>query len=794
MSVRVLPSPCRWFRVALVLALVLWAAQGVHAAAAAAESAAASGSVLRQLADPSGGGPSARPHAWAVLAAALGLSLGAPLLLVLRQNRQLRRDGAALQARVAQMAVAQESLQRAQRIASLGSWDWRMAEDQLYWSPEIYRMLGIEPSRVAARYAAFRACVHPDDRTAVDAAMRRARTQGTTHEITHRIVLPGGEVRVLRQNAELMRDAAGSPARLVGTMVDVTDRDRTVRALHQSEETLRRVIEGLPVVLWVIDAEGRFVLSEGKGLEVIGLKPGQVVGSDLFELYRDHPGIVADTRRVLGGEACACTWHVGPVVFETHYSPLRAPDGSVNGAIGVAIDVTERKRSEERLAYLASFDPLTGLPNRALFLDRLGHAMHVADRGGRHLALLFVDLDDFKHVNDSLGHAAGDDLLQQVAARLGSAVRASDTVSRLGGDEFTIVVEGLTHDEDAAHVAAKVLEQSARPYLLGTREVYVTASLGIAVYPRDGRSVESLLMSADAAMYRAKENGRHGYEFFTQAISARMQERLELGNELRGALANGEFLLHYQPKVAVADGSVIGFEALLRWRNPRLGEVSPATFVPLLEETGMIVEVGEWVLAQACRWAARLPADGAPAPGISVNVSARQFRHPRLDEVVRRTLADAGLPAGRLELEITESSLVDLHANLQTMQRLKALGIELSIDDFGTGYSSLSYLKRFPVDRLKIDASFVRDVAIDPDDAAIASAIIGLAHHLQLRVIAEGVESAEQFEFLRREGCDEVQGYLFARPMPAAEASDWLAARQAGARRAASSEAEMQAT
>ncbi|MFT3821496.1 MAG: EAL domain-containing protein [Rubrivivax sp.] len=712
------------------------------------------------------------------LTATLLLSMGVSLAVVLRKNRQIGAHAAALQSHSERMAAAQDSLERAQCIAALGNWDWQIAEDRLFWSQETYRIFGLDAGHFGASYEAFLACVHEDDRGTVDAAVRRTLAGGGNYDVTHRIVRPDGEQRFVHENGELIADAAGRPVRMIGTVMDVTERERTLRALHQSEETLRRVIEGLPVVLWMIDAEGRFVLSEGKGLEVIGRKPGEVVGQSLFELYRDHAEILADTRRALAGQAFACSWQIGEVVLDTRYSPLCDRDGAVNGAIGVAIDVTERKQSEDRLAYLANYDPVTGLPNRSLFRDRLAHAMLGADRNGQRVALLFVDLDDFKHVNDSLGHAAGDELLQQVAARLGAAVRANDTVSRLGGDEFTVIVEGLAREEDAVHVAANILEQSARPYLLGAREVYVTASVGIAIYPRDGANADALLMNADAAMYRAKENGRHGFEFFTQAISTRAQERLELGNELRGALARGDFSLHYQPKVAVGggrEGQVIGFEALLRWRNPRLGPVSPAMFIPILEESGLIVEVGEWVLGEACRWAAGLPARaGQRPPTVSVNLSARQFRHPHLDALVQRALADAGLPAERLELEITESSLMDLQTNLQTMQRLKALGVSLAIDDFGTGYSSLSYLKRFPVDRLKVDASFVRDVADDPDDAAIVTAIVGLAHHLQLRVIAEGVETREQLDFLRRQGCDEVQGYWFARPMPADEALAWL--------------------
>ena len=708
------------------------------------------------------------------LAAMFALSLMASLALLIRKNRQIGSKASALRLQALQMIEVQDSLMRAQHIAAMGNWDLRIAENRLYWSEETHRIFGVDRSRFAASYEAFMDRVHADDRGAVGDAMRRALDDGEPYDITHRIVLPGGEVRYVRENAEVMRGADGAALRMIGTVMDVTERERTVRALHESEETLRKVIEGLPVVLWMIDGDGRFLLSEGKGLQAMGLRPGQVVGLSLFEFYAHVPEIVEDTRRVLAGQAFACTRQLGDVAFELRYSPLRDEAGVVKGAIGVAIDVTERKQSEDRLAYLANYDPLTGLPNRFLFRDRLTHAMHAADRQHNRVALLFVDLDNFKNINDSLGHAAGDELLEQVAGRLGAVVRSTDTVSRLGGDEFTVILENIAHDEEAVRVAAHVLEQSVRPYVLGAREVYVTSSVGIAMYPQDGDSVDLLLMNSDAAMYRAKENGRNAFEFFTKEINARAHERLELGNELRGALARGEFSLHYQPKVAIADGTVIGFEALLRWNNERLGAVPPAVFVPILEEIGLIVEVGEWVLRAACRWAAGVRVAAGQAPGIAVNLSARQFRHPHLDRIVQSALLSSGLPACRLELEITESSLLDLEANLQTMDRLKRMGVGLSIDDFGTGYSSLSYLKRFPVDRLKIDASFVRDVAVDPDDAVIVVAIIGLAHHLQLRVIAEGVETPEQMAFLRRHGCDEAQGYLLARPMPAELALQWL--------------------
>jgi diguanylate cyclase (GGDEF)-like protein/PAS domain S-box-containing protein len=705
------------------------------------------------------------------------LSLTTSLVIVIRKNRQIGANADALRRQAVQMAEVQDSLVRAQRIAALGNWDWQITEGRLFWSDETWRIFGVPKGSITITDQAFLERVHVEDRRAVHMAASRAMATGEPYDITHRIVLPSGEIRIVRENAEVIRDDTGTVVRMIGTVLDVTARERAVRALHDSEDKLRKVIEGLPVVLWMIDREGRFLLLEGNGVDTLGLKPGEVVGRSLYEVFSQSPEVIEDTHRVLTGQTFACTRQIGVLSFELRYSPLRDDAGEVKGAIGVAIDVTERQQSQDRLAFLANYDPVTELPNRFLFMNRLTHALQSADRHQTQVALLFVDLDDFKHVNDSLGHAAGDQLLKEVAARLGAVVRSTDTVSRLGGDEFTLVLEGLAHADEAGRVAGQILEQAMRPYLLGPREACVTCSVGIAVYPHDGEDVETLLKNADAAMYRAKENGRNRFEFFTKDINARAHERLELVNQLRGALARNEFSLHYQPKVDLADGAVVGFEALLRWRNGLLGNVSPATFIPILEEIGLIVEVGEWVLREACRWAAAVEPGAGPAPGISVNLSARQFRHTPLDRVVQSALEASGLPACKLELEITESILMDLDANLATMDRLKKLGVALSIDDFGTGYSSLSYLKRFPVDRLKIDASFVRDVALDSDDAAIVVAIIGLAHNLQLRVVAEGVETQEQLDFLRQHGCDEVQGYLFARPMPGLQALQWLGQR-----------------
>jgi diguanylate cyclase (GGDEF)-like protein/PAS domain S-box-containing protein len=709
---------------------------------------------------------------------ALALMFGALLLALLAvtmvKNRAIVRHTGELREQTAKMAEIQESLTRAQSIASMGNWDWHIREDRVYWSDGIYRLIGLKPGAFGASHEALVQCVHPKDRESVRAAVRNALDAGDAYEIELRVVRPDGAIRVVRENAEVVRDASGEPVRMIGTVLDITEQKRTAQALRKSEAQLRTVVEGLPVVLWMIDADGRFVLSEGHGLLSLGLRPGEVVGRSLFELYENEPGIIGDAQRALGGESFEVVRWVGSTAFELRYSPLRDARGAIEGAIGVAVDVTERKRSEDRLSFLANFDPVTSLPNRFLFRDRLLHAMERARRDRSRVALLFVDLDHFKTINDTLGHAEGDELLKQVAERLRSSVRGSDTVSRLGGDEFTVILEELDDGDQAVEVAAKLLAQSEHPYRLGSSEVYVSPSIGIAIHPEDGASVDELLMNADAAMYRAKDNGRRTFQFFTPEISTRAQERLTLHNELRGALERGEFSLHYQPKVELDNGTVIGFEALLRWTGAAIGVSPPAQFVPALEETGLIVEIGEWVVVEACRWAAMLNAEGDSGPSVSVNVSARQFREPDLDRVVERALRETGLRPDRLELEITESSLVDLETNLRTMDRLKQLGVRLSIDDFGTGYSSLSYLKRLPLDRLKVDASFVRDVAVDADDAAIVTAIIGLAHNLSLHVIAEGVETRQQLDYLRDEGCDEIQGYLLARPMTSDDARVWL--------------------
>jgi diguanylate cyclase (GGDEF)-like protein/PAS domain S-box-containing protein len=432
----------------------------------------------------------------------------------------------------------------------------------------------------------------------------------------------------------------------------------------------------------------------------------------------------------------------------------------------------QRIDSERRLSFLAQFDPLTGLANRTLLADRFSQMLVQAKRRGTPLAVLFIDLDDFKLVNDRLGHSAGDVLLAEIALRLQAAVRSGDTVARMSGDEFAVVLADLARTDDAAFVAQKILDRLAEPIALSAEQTFVTASIGIAAFPGDGASVEALLGAADAAMYRAKQAGRNAYQFFTSEITHRTHARAQLAFELRRALERGEFALAYQPKFDLASGKACGAEALLRWMHPQRGMVSPAEFIPVLEETGLIVQVGEWVIRKACEDIKSWIAAGLQPMPVAVNLSARQFRQEDLDARIRSLVAAAGVDPALIELEITESQLMeDPEHAIRVMQSLRDSGTRIAIDDFGTGYSSLAYLTRFPVGALKIDRSFVADVFSDNADAAIVRTIIQMAHQLGFTVVAEGVETDRQAAFLRQFGCEQAQGFLFAKPMAAAEYS-----------------------
>lgn len=460
---------------------------------------------------------------------------------------------------------------------------------------------------------------------------------------------------------------------------------------------------------------------------------------------------------------------------EKTISPLKDDTGRITHYIATGKDITARMQAEERLYYLANHDIVTGLPNRLLFMERFNHALARASRGKRALAVLFLDLDRFKKVNDNLGHDAGDRVLQAVARRLREAMRDDDTVARFAGDEFTVLLEETAGLNEASVVAEKLLAALAQPFHVDEHEVFISASIGISVYPHDGDDAKTLLHNADAAMYQAKDRGRNRSRFYSSDLNTTQLQKLVMETGLRYALERNELILHYQPLVDLRSGRVAGVEALLRWQHPDYGLVPPADFIPLLEDNGLIVPVGEWVLYTACEQAKTWLDQGLGPIRMSVNLSARQFHEPNLTEQVAAILERTGLPPHMLELEITESVIMrNAQATIDTLNALSTMGVRLAVDDFGTGYSSLSYLKRFPINTLKIDQSFVSDIATSADDAAIVRAIVAMAHNLKLDVVAEGVETLVQRRFLDNCACDTVQGFLFSSPLTDQDATRLL--------------------
>ena len=573
-----------------------------------------------------------------------------------------------------------------------------------------------------------------------------------------------------------LRDSGQRITHFVSTGKDISERIHAESSVRASEEHLRTIIDTEPECIKLLAEDGSLIDMNAAGLAMIEADSlEQVLGTAMQELVmpEHHEAFQELSRNVFRGHKGMLTFEIEGLKgarrwLETHAVPMTSRTGKTV-LLGITRDITERKTAEERLSYLVHHDELTGLPNRTLFNDRLNQAMIDAERHGRLVALAFLDLDRFKNINDTLGHEAGDLLLQGVAERLLHAVRRGDTVARLSGDEFTIVLADLAHADDAARVAQKILDALAKPLPIAGRDLFISASLGLTLYPLDSRDSQELLRNADIAMYRAKEQGRNNFQFYTSEMTSKAVERMGIETALRRALDNDEFTLHYQPIVDGRDGRVIAVEALIRWQNGGKGMISPMQFIPVAEETGLIIPIGEWVLRTACAQLASWHAAGLPKLRMSVNLSVRQFRNLNLVAMVGRALATSALDPADLELEITESIMVEEQMVIDTLRELDALGVHFSIDDFGTGYSSLSYLKRLPIDTLKIDRSFVTDIPDNADDAAIAQAIIALAQSLGMRVVAEGVESLEQNRFLQRNGCDAMQGYYFSKPLPAAE-------------------------
>lgn len=582
-------------------------------------------------------------------------------------------------------------------------------------------------------------------------------------------------------------DDHGMPVYAVALIQDITEQKQAEQAVAKERSFLQAVIDGVMDPIMVIGLDYRVILANKATQDC--LPKGSPAAATLCchqICYQtdspccpeDHPCPLVEIRQT--GKQVKMMYRDGRGVsekriFEIKASPLLNDDGTILGIIETSRDVTDILRSkkqlndkEKRLSYISTHDPLTKLPNRGLLLDRLQHAMSKAFRSGSQTALLLLDLDRFKNINDSLGHEIGDQVLREVAKRLKHSIRDTDTLARLGGDEFHIILEEIEDVADIGAIARNILNILSSAINVGNHEFFITASIGISLVPTDTKDAKRLLTCAEVAMYRTKEQGGNNYQFYTPDMNARTHELLLLESCLRKAIEQDQLVLHYQPQLDLASGDLIGSEALLRWQHPEMGMISPGDFIPLAEKTGLIVIIGEWVLRSACAQNKAWQQAGRTPIRVAVNISARQFREPGFFEMVERVLDETGLDPEWVELEITESLIMENVGDaIMTLNKLKERGVHLAIDDFGTGYSSLSYLKRFPLTHLKIDQSFVRDITTDENDAAITISIIALARSMGLKVIAEGVETEEQLHFLKQNDCEQGQGYLFSRPIPA---------------------------
>jgi diguanylate cyclase (GGDEF)-like protein/PAS domain S-box-containing protein len=621
---------------------------------------------------------------------------------------------------------------------------------------------------------------HPEDRPKANADLHRllARRIGAL-SLEQRVLRPSGSIVWAALTLSVVRAVPGEHLHAVAVVEDVTERKHAEALLRASEQRFRDVVGAAGEFVWETDADWRITFISQQMKVVTGYTPEEVIGRHTYDFVpqEDALSTMEWFARRLAGEPV-------PKFFEhrliTKWGktswvqvsgvPVRNEAGAVVGYRGTSLDVTDRRLAQQQIEQLATKDSLTGLPNRLLLHDRLEQGIAGALRKGEQLALMFIDLDRFKTINDSLGHHTGDLLLQAVAGRLSYCVRKGDTLARLGGDEFIVALYELADAEHVMQIAEKILVAVSEPLEIGGHLLSTGCSIGISLFPSDGADVATLMRNADTAMYHAKEKGRNNYQFFSPEMNVRAVERLHLENELRLAVQQGQFSLHYQPQVCIASGEIVGVEALVRWIHPRTGiEVSPNRFIHVAEETGLIVPLGEWVLRTACAQAKAWHDAGQTRLRVTVNVSVGQFRGPRsLVDTIARVLQETGLPARSLELEMTESLIFhNIEENVRLLAALGEMGTRIAIDDFGTGYSSLSYLKQLPVDTIKIDSSFIRDIFTDPSDAAIVAAIIAMARRLKLRVIAEGVETREQLAALADLQCDEYQGFYFSRPLAA---------------------------
>lgn len=668
--------------------------------------------------------------------------------------------------------------------------DWNPDTQDVKFGGSLEQILGFTASDFGSQMSKWLDRIHPDDQTSFYQMMRHVRTAEQPVRLEYRMQRRDGEWITVEHEAQVIYSADGRVSGIVGFVNDISAKKRTLQELRARERRYRTLVANIPGAVyryqyrqdkgWTVDymskqiqkicgyprsyfmngdleAFTRMVLHDDRGVREKALADATQAREPFFATYRirHHDGQlrwIQEQGRVIADESTGTIW-----------------------LDGLIFDITDQAKAEERLNFLSHHDLLTGLPNRTLFLDRLGQAVIAANHERDMLGVFFLDLDHFKRINDTLGHAVGDKLIQMSAGRLKHILYETDTVTRLGGDEFAILIPSLTKPGHALKIADKIFNAFKTPFFIDGHELFVSVSLGISMYPNDGYDADSLMKNADTAMNRAKEQGRGNYQLYSPQMNDKALLRLKLENRLRRALERDEFRLHYQPQVDFKTGRITGMEALLRWHHPEFGLVSPAEFVPLAEEAGLIVPIGAWVLETACRQIKDWQNMGFKALRMAVNLSSRQLRRPDLAATISSIIKNIGVDPELVELELTEGSLMDdIEETASALSKLRDTGLRIAIDDFGTGYSSLSTLRRFPLSTLKIDRSFVSDIAKDAESGAIAEAIISMGHSLNLEVVAEGVENEQQFEFLKTRSCDRMQGFLFSRAIPATAFTELL--------------------
>ena len=680
-----------------------------------------------------------------------------------------------------ELAARERQLAEAQRLAHLGSWNWEVDTNKYSWSDELYRIYGVDRENFTLTRDSVRALIHEADQESLRDALDECQRSGKPFHVEYRVRQPGGQIRTVSARGEVLRDNDGRIVRVIGTVQDITDAKRAEASLREAEERYRKVVELSPDAI-LVQQDAVIVYANPAAVRL--LKAGcmnDIVGKSLFDLL--HPDFHMLARERIAGLQRG--ENLPPV--EEKFRRLDGSEVDVEvtsspflhrgrfASLFIMRDITERKKTVEQMAYLAHYDSLTGLPNRMMFHQRLEHALSIAERPSRSLEVLFLDLDRFKTINDTLGHATGDIVLKEAASRLQGILRESDTVARLGGDEFVVLVENVDEPHRGGIIAEKILAAFVPPFMRDKEPLSISTSIGISSFPSDGIDAETLLKKADIAMYRAKERGRNNYCYFSPEMNKHTAERLFLENALSQAIEQNQLSLHYQPKIDILTSRITGMEALLRWQHPTVGAIAPHRFIPIAEETGLIRTIGYWAIRAACRQNKHWQATSPARLKVAVNLSARQLSDENLVENIEAILEDTGLDPEYLEIEVSESVITNAPDEvIAVLNKLREHGMTIAIDDFGVGHSSLAYLKRFPVRAVKIDSSFVQGLPGNDGDSAITKAIISLAHTLECSVTAEGAETQQQYDFLREHACDSVQGFYFSAPMPAEHFEDLL--------------------